>query len=75
MTTRAIDGWQGFVAFVGITIGVIPLIMTAFGAGSGLWGLVLDDTAGALRWICPLLVLAAGVTAIAALERRKRSSA
>lgn len=72
VATRVVDGWQGVIAFVGITLGVIPLVMALFGGSSGLWTLVLGDT-GPLRWICPLVVLVVGVAALAALERRKRT--
>ena len=72
MTAKTADAWQGLAGLIGITLGVIPLVMMVFGSSNGVWSLVLDDSAGALRWVCPLLVLLGGVTAIAILERRKR---
>lgn len=72
MTTKTIDTWQSIVGFVGITFGVIPLIATIFGWGNGIWGRVLDDSAGAMLWLCPLAVSVVSVGVIAELERRKR---
>lgn len=72
MTSKTADAWQGLIGLIGITLGVIPLAMMVFGSSNGLWTLVLDDSAGALRWVLPLVVLIVGVIAIAVLERRKR---
>ncbi|WP_227997423.1 hypothetical protein [Nocardia australiensis] len=72
MATKTIDTWQSVIGFVGITLGAIPLVATIFGWGRGMWGLVLDDSAGMLLWLCPLVVTVVGVGAIGELERRKR---
>ncbi|SFB63771.1 hypothetical protein SAMN05216266_13715 [Amycolatopsis marina] len=72
MTSKTADTWQGVFGLIGITLGVIPLGMLVFGSSNGLWTLVLDDSAGALRWVLPLVVLVVGVLAIGVLERYKR---
>lgn len=72
MTSKTVDAWQGLIGLIGITLGVIPLVMLIFGSSNGLWSLVLDDSAGAIRWVLPVAVLVVGVVAIAVLERRKR---
>lgn len=72
MKIKTNEAWQGLAGFVAITLGVVPLVMLAFGAPTGgLWGLVLDEAPGPAMWIYPCLVVFAGVVAIALLERRK----
>ncbi|GAA2544316.1 hypothetical protein [Pseudonocardia hydrocarbonoxydans] len=73
MRSRTSEAWQGLVGFVVVTLGVVPLVVLAFGAPTGgLWGLVLDGDAGVAAWIWPGLVVVAGVVTIGVLERRKR---
>lgn len=73
MTIRTNEARQGLAAFVGITLGVVPLVMLTFGAPTGgLWGLVLDEGSGPAVWICPCLTAVAAAVALALLERRKR---
>ena len=75
-TKKAIDGWQGFVGFVGITLGVIPLIRYAIGGRrGGLLRFVLGDDPGAALWIVPLVILAVSAAAILLLELGKTRSA
>jgi hypothetical protein len=75
MTRKAIDGWQGLCCFLGITLGVIPLIQFALGVRrGGLLRFVLGEQPGAALWIAPTAVLVVAVTAIALLERRKARS-
>ncbi|MFB9317151.1 hypothetical protein [Cryptosporangium minutisporangium] len=72
MTRKAIDGWQGLCFFLGITLGVIPLIQFALGTRrGGLLRFVFGDDPGAARWIVPLVILAVAIAAITLLERRK----
>ncbi|WP_144127691.1 hypothetical protein [Catellatospora sichuanensis] len=75
MSRKVIEGWQGLLLVVGITLGVFPLIQIGLGVGrGGLWRLALGDDAGALRWILPLATLIVTLAAIALLERRKRNT-
>jgi hypothetical protein len=72
MTRKTIDGWQGFLGLVAVSLGVIPLAQYAIGGRrGGLLRFVLGDDPGAALWIVPLTILAATVIVILLLERGK----
>ncbi len=69
---RDIEAIQGIVAFVGITLGVIPLIQVFFGRRPGLLTLVLPEGPSALHWIAPIVVVLAAIAIVLVLESRKK---
>ncbi|MFT3944331.1 MAG: hypothetical protein QM705_11000 [Ancrocorticia sp.] len=69
--TRGIESAQGLVAFVGITLGVIPLIQVVLGRRPGLLTLVLSEGPSASHWIAPLVVVLAATVLVFVLELRK----
>ncbi|MFG1927889.1 hypothetical protein [Cryptosporangium sp. NPDC048952] len=72
---KTIDGWQGFLALIGVSLGVIPLVQYAIGVRrGGLLRFVLGDDPGAALWIVPLVILAVVAVVILLLERGKTQS-
>ncbi len=74
---KRLNGWQGAAGFVGITLGLLPLVQVLLGRGPGLWRAVLDAESGSMAYVLPLVplaVIAAAVAVIAWLETRKRTS-
>lgn len=73
-TRRQLDAWQGAMAFVGITLGLLPLVQVLFGRAPGLLRLVLGEDPGVYGYALPIVVIAMCVTVIAWLESVKRTS-
>ncbi len=71
---KRLDVWQGAAGFVGITLGLLPLVQVLLGRGPGLWRAILGGAPGSLAHVLPLAVIAAAVAVIAWLESRKRTS-
>jgi hypothetical protein len=71
--TRAIDGVQGLVALVGITLGAIPLVRWIVqDEHGGLFRTLFGTHTGAMGYVAPILVIVAAVAVIALLEIPKR---
>ncbi len=71
--TRSFDGLQGACALIGITFGGIPLIRwTITGEHGALFRWIFGNTSGSMAYVAPLVVIAAAVGVIAALEGLKR---
>ena len=71
--TRAIDGLQGGVALVGITLGVIPVARWAIQEQHGaLFEWLFGVQTGTIGYVVPLAVIAVAIGTIAALEMTKR---
>ncbi|BBF99824.1 MULTISPECIES: hypothetical protein [Pseudonocardia] len=62
---------QNVVGLVGLTLGVIPLVMFLFTGRVGLWGPLVIT--GPMPWIAPLLVAVTAGIALVVLERRDRA--
>jgi hypothetical protein len=73
-TRQQLDAWQGAMAFIGITLGVLPLAQVLFGRGPGLLRLVLGEDPGVSGHVLPIVVVAMCVAVIAWLESIKRTS-
>ncbi len=73
-TRKQLDAWQGGVAFIGITLGLLPLVQVLFGRGPGLLRLVLGEDPGVYGYVLPIVVVAVCVAVIARLESIKRTS-
>ena len=71
---KRLNAWQGAAGFVGITLGLLPLVQVLVGRGPGLWRAVLGDESGSVAHLLPLAVIAAAVAVVAWLESRKRTS-
>lgn len=71
--SKQIDTWQGVVAFVGITLGVLPLLQLLFGSGPGLLKFAIGEDPGVAGWVVPAGVIAISVAVIAWLERVKHA--
>ncbi|ANY06061.1 hypothetical protein [Pseudonocardia sp. HH130630-07] len=63
---------QNVVGFVGVVLGLIPLLQYVFFGGNGLWSFVVGDDP-ALPWIHPLAVLVAAVVGVVVLDRMERA--
>jgi hypothetical protein len=61
-------------AFIGITLGLLPLVQVLFGRGPGLLRLVLGEDPGVSGYVIPVVVIAMCVAVIARLESVKRTS-
>jgi len=73
MVKSKIDVWQGVVAFVGITLGVIPLAQKMLTGSTGsLWKLLPGGGQGSLALIAAGVVAVGALLVVAGLERRKR---
>ena len=73
MANRTITTWQGIVAFIGITAGVIPLVrFLVLGRAGSVWSRLFDDAGATLGWAGPLVLVVAAIGLIAGLERRRR---
>ncbi len=73
MSSTTANTGQGVLAFVGITLGAIPLAQLALRGRTGsVWSWLLGDGPGSLSWIGPVAVLGLTVALIAVLELRKR---
>lgn len=73
MTHTKIDAWQGVVALVGITLGLIPLVQKLLTGSTGsLWNLVPGGGEGVLALTAAGVVTVGALLVLAALERRKR---
>lgn len=71
--TRAIDGLQGIVAFVVITLGVIPMARWAIQEQHGvLFEWLFGAQTGSTGYVAPLAVIVVAIGIIAALEMTKR---
>jgi hypothetical protein len=69
----AIDAFQGLFAFVGVTLGVIPMVRWAIQEEYGaLFEWLFGVQTGSMGYVTPLAVIVAVVGAIAALEMMKR---
>ncbi len=73
-TRKQLDAWQGGVAFIGITLGLLPLLQVLFGRGPGLLRLVLGEDPGVYGYLRPIVVIAMCVAVVARLEPVKRAS-
>ncbi len=73
-TRKQLDAWQGGVAFIGITLGLLPLVQVLFGRGPGLLRLVLGEDPAVYGYVLPIVVVAVCVAVIARLESIKRTS-
>lgn len=73
MTCSKVEVWQGVVAFVGITLGVIPLVQWLLSDATGsLWQLLPGGGAGTPALAAAAVVLVVAVGVVALLERGKR---
>ncbi|GAA2840513.1 hypothetical protein [Crossiella cryophila] len=73
-SVSAIDGAQGVIAIVGITLGAVPLIRWFIeGQHSGPFRWIFGEQTGTMGYVVPLLVIGVGFGLIAVLERRKRA--
>lgn len=73
MSTRTVDGMQGLVALIGITLGVIPLVRAAYGGGPGwLLGWLPGMEGGATTYVVPIVIVVVAVAVMGVLERSKR---
>jgi hypothetical protein len=71
--TRSIDGLQGAVAFVGITLGAIPIVRWAIQEEHGaLFEWLFGVQMGSMGYVAPLAVMVVAIGIIAALEMTKR---
>jgi hypothetical protein len=61
-------------AFIGITLGLLPLVQVLLGRGPGLLRLVLGEDPGVYGYLLPIVVIAMCVAAVASLESVKRTS-
>ncbi|MEQ3551643.1 hypothetical protein WIS52_14300 [Pseudonocardia nematodicida] len=68
MDARAL---QGAVGFVGITLGVLPLVQYLVTGRIGLWRFVVGAEPP-VPWLYPVLVLVVAVALLAVLHRRER---
>ena len=59
---------QNVVGLVGVTLGLIPLVLYLFTGGIGLWRLVVGE-APPVPWLYPLAVLVVAGVALVALDR------
>lgn len=72
MVRSTIDISQGVLAFLGITLGVVPLLMRLFSGETGsLWQLLPGSGAGAPAVVAAVAVLAVTAVGVLVLERRK----
>lgn len=73
MLNSRIDVWQGAAAFVGITLGVIPLAQKLLTGSTGsLWRLLPSGGHGALALAAAGAVALGALLTVAGLERAKR---
>lgn len=72
-TRKRLDAWQGVMGFVGITLGLLPMVQVMLGRGQGLWRFVLGEASGAAAYVPPLAILTVAVAVIARLESLKRT--
>jgi hypothetical protein len=73
MVRTTVDAWQGVLALVGITLGVIPLIQKLLTGSTGsLWQLLVGGGEGVPALITATVVAIGTGAAVIALERRKR---
>lgn len=71
--TRALDGLQGVVALVGITLGVIPFVRWVItGELGGLFAWIFGSFAETMGYAAPLIVVAVSVAVIAAFKVMKK---
>lgn len=76
MARNSVDVWQGGLAFVGITVGVIPLLQVVFTGETGsLWQLLPGGGGGAPALVAVVVVLVGTLVGLTALERAKRHRA
>jgi hypothetical protein len=73
-TRKQLETWQGAMAFIGITLGLLPLVQVLFGRGPGLLRLVLGEDPGVSGHVLPIVVIAMCIAAVAWLESAKRTS-
>lgn len=72
MVRSKVEVWQGVAAFVGITLGVIPLVQKLLtGATGSLWQLLPGGGEGAPALVAAVVVLVGAIGAVALLERGK----
>ena len=71
---KRLGAWQGAAGFVGITLGLLPLVPVLVGRGPGLWSAVLGEESDSMAHLLPLAVIAAAVAVIGWLESQKRTS-
>ncbi|MCK2238845.1 MULTISPECIES: hypothetical protein [unclassified Crossiella] len=73
-SVSAIDGVQGVIALVGITLGGVPLVRWFIeGQHSGPFRWLFGEQTGTMGYVAPLLVIGVAIGLIAVLERRKRA--
>ncbi|MCI2420994.1 hypothetical protein MOQ72_26475 [Saccharopolyspora sp. K220] len=73
MTRGQIDALQGVVGFIGVTVGVIPLVRWMIqGEHGAVFRWLFGNPTGLLGYLVPLVFLAVVVAAIAGLEMLKR---
>lgn len=70
---QQLDAWQGVAAFIGITLGLLPLVQIFFGRGPGLWRVLLAEEPGAYGYVLPVVVIVLCVAVVARLEAIKRA--
>lgn len=73
MLKSKLDVWQGVVAFVGITLGVIPLVQKMLTGSTGsLWRFVPGGGKGSPALIAAGVVALGALLVVVCLERQKR---
>ena len=73
MVHGKVEVWQGVAAFVGITLGVIPLVQWLLTDATGsLWQLLPGGGSGTPALVAAVVVLIGAIGAVALLERGKR---
>ncbi|MCO1582693.1 hypothetical protein M8C13_43805 [Crossiella sp. SN42] len=72
-TVSAVEGAQGVIALIGITLGAVPLVRWLIEEQhSGPFRWIFGELTGTMGYLGPLLVIAAAIGLIALLELRKR---
>ncbi|GAB3458381.1 hypothetical protein AB1207_20765 [Kineococcus endophyticus] len=66
------DAWQGLAALVGVTLGVVPLVLLGVGRGPGLWQRLSLTATGSGAVVAPLIAFVVAAAVIAGLEVAKR---
>lgn len=73
MVRSKVEVWQGVAAFVGITLGAIPLVQRMLTDATGsLWQLLPGGGEGTPALVAAVVVLVGAIGAVALLERAKR---
>ncbi|MEJ8280416.1 hypothetical protein [Pseudonocardia spirodelae] len=64
-------GLQSVVGLIGVTLGVIPLVVYVVTGGAGSWGHVADALPGPV-WLYPAAVTVVAAMALVVIDRRER---